>query len=509
MKKRALLSVSDKTGLAEFAGGLIGLGYELVSTGGTQKALKDAGLAVLGAEEVTGFAECLDGRVKTLHPAIHAGLLAVRDNPEHMKHLCELGLDTIDIVVVNLYPFRQTILKPGCTHEEAIENIDIGGPAMLRSAAKNYRSVIIATDPSDYDEILLRLKAGSDDHDFRLMLSYKVYAHTAAYDSLIADYMRSKLGITLPDSLTLSYTKAQGLRYGENPHQTAAYYHDALPNGGLASGTQLHGKELSYNNIADANAALLLLAEFDGPAVVAIKHANPCGVAVGKDIADAYGKAYRCDPVSIFGGIVACNREVDASTASAMTKTFLEIITAPSFSDTALKILTAKPNLRLVKIDIDAMRKPANEIKMVKGGLLVQGEDNILYDDSDIRFVTKKRPTPAQLAELKFAFAVVKHAKSNAIVVAKGTQAVGVGSGQTNRIWAAKQAIERAGVRAKGAVLASDAFFPFDDCVTVAAEGGIAAIVQPGGSAKDADSIAACDKHGIAMIMVGKRHFRH
>jgi len=510
MKKRALISVSDKRGVVDFAKSLADLGYEVISTGGTLQALQDSGIAAVSVTDITGFPECLDGRVKTLHPAIHAGLLALRDNPAHMSCLAELDLNTIDVVAVNLYPFRQTISKEGVTLEDAIENIDIGGPTMLRSAAKNYRGVAVVVNPDDYTEVLERLKNNTADEEFRLNLSYKVFEHTAAYDGVIAAYLRDKVGIKLPDSLSLVYDKAQSLRYGENPQQSAAFYREALPNaGGIAAAKQLAGKELSYNNINDANAALALLGEFDEPAVVAVKHANPCGVATGTDTSDAYGKAYRCDPVSIFGGIVACNREVDAAAANQMVKTFLEIIIAPSFSDTAIKILSAKPNLRLLTLDVGASCALSMDMKKVDGGLLVQDNDEGLFEDADIKFVTKKKPTAEQLKELRFAFAVVKHAKSNAIVVAKGTQAVGIGSGQTNRIWAAKEAIERAGPRAKGAVLASDAFFPFDDCVTECAAGGISAIIQPGGSARDADSIVACDKHGIAMIFVGKRHFRH
>ena len=511
-KRRALVSVSDKTGVVEFCKELEKLDFEIVSTGGTLKALLDAGVKAISITDVTGFRECLDGRVKTLHPAVHAGLLARRDIPEHMEQLREMGYGTIDLVAVNLYPFKATIQKPNVTLEEAIENIDIGGPTMLRSAAKNYGGVIVVCEPSDYAEVLKRLKDGTDgDQKFRLGLSYKVYRHTAAYDSLISSYMQKLLGEEFPEHISFAYDKAQELRYGENPHQGAAFYREQItPLSSLACAEQIQGKELSYNNINDANGAIELLREFDEPTVVASKHTNPCGVATAENIYDAYVRAYECDPVSIFGGIVACNRTVDKRTAEEMVKIFLEIVIAPDFTQDALEVFTKKKNLRILRLPHISDR-PVSEydFKRVHGGLLVQHKDLSLFDPAEVKVVTKRAPTKEETASLEFAYKVVKHTKSNAIVVANGLTACGVGPGQTNRIWATEQAIERAGDKAHGGVLASDAFFPFDDCVKAAAKAGITAIIQPGGSIRDEDSIKACDEAGIAMIFVGQRHFKH
>ncbi len=511
MKKRTLISVSDKTGVVEFAENLQKLGYEIISTGGTAKALNDAGIKTIGISDITGFPECLDGRVKTLHPAVHAGLLARRGDKEHMKQLEKLGIDPIDIVCVNLYPFKATIMKEGVSKEDAVENIDIGGPTMIRAAAKNYQDVAVVVDPRDYNEVIERLKNNTMDLTYRMTLMYKVFRHTAEYDSLISGYLAEQLGIEFPETVTYAYEKAQELRYGENPHQRAAFYREALPvEGSLPMAKQLHGKELSFNNINDAAGAIELVKEFDEPCVVASKHTNPCGVATAKDIYTAYMRAYECDPVSIFGGIVACNREVDAKTAAEMSKIFLEIIIAPSFTEEAMKILTVKPNVRILQLDVTKQpKKKIYDMKKVAGGLLVQDKDNTLYDENDVKIVTKKKPSKAQIEQMKFAYKVVKHTKSNAIVVANDFAAIGVGGGQTNRIWAAGQAIERAGEKVKGAVLASDAFFPFSDCVELCAKAGISAIIQPGGSIRDKDSIDECDKHGIAMIFVGSRHFKH
>ncbi|MCI8436037.1 MAG: bifunctional phosphoribosylaminoimidazolecarboxamide formyltransferase/IMP cyclohydrolase [Clostridia bacterium] len=511
MKKRALISVSKKDGVVEFAKGLAGLGYEIISTGGTAKAIKAAGVKVIGISSITGFPECLDGRVKTLHPAVHAGLLARRDCPEHMEQLDKLNINTIDIVAVNLYPFKETIMKPDVTMEDAIENIDIGGPTMLRSAAKNFRDVTVVVDPADYAEVIARLKAGTLDEQYRFGLMYKVFTHTAVYDAMISDYMRRKLNIEYPPQMALAFEKAQDLRYGENPHQSAAFYREPLPvPNSIAYAKQLHGKELSYNNINDANGALELLKEFDEPAAVAVKHANPCGVGLGKTISEAYKAAYDCDPMSIFGGIVALNREVDAATAEQMSKIFLEIIIAPSFTDEAMKILTVKPNVRILTLDTIGVKEDGGrDMKKVAGGLLVQGKDLTTFDPADVKVVTKRAPTDAEMQQLAFAYKVVKHTKSNAIVAAKDFCSIGVGAGQTNRVWATQQAIEHAGERIKGAVIASDAFFPFNDCVELCAKAGITAIIQPGGSIRDQDSIDKCDEHGIAMIFVGQRHFRH
>ncbi len=512
MKKRALISVSDKSGVVEFAKGLVKLGYEIISTGGTAKALDDAGVKNIGISEITGFPECLDGRVKTLHPAVHAGLLAMRSNPEHMQQLEKLNINTIDIVAVNLYPFKQTIMRDGVELAEAVENIDIGGPTMIRAAAKNYQDVAVIVDPNDYDEVLSRIKDGSLDVEFKFNLMYKVFQHTAVYDTMISTYLREKLNVRFPEQITFAYEKKQGLRYGENPQQNGAFYASALPvKGALAWAEQLQGKELSYNNINDTNGALDLLREFDVPTIVAVKHSNPCGVACGADVYEAYVKAYECDPVSIFGGIVASNVTIDGKTAEEMTKIFLEIVIAPDYTDDALKAFSKKQNLRVLKLADITAKTVASEydMKKVYGGLLIQDKDVTLYNEQDVKVVTKTKPTKAQLEQLKFAYKVVKHTKSNGIAIAKDFQGIGIGGGQTNRIWAAQQAIEHAGARVKGAVLASDAFFPFSDCVEEAAKAGISAIIQPGGSIRDQESIDACDKYGIAMIFVSTRHFKH
>ncbi len=514
MKKRALISVSDKTGVVEFAKELVDLGFEIISTGGTKKAIADAGIDVIGVSEVTGFPECLDGRVKTLHPKIHAGVLAIRDNDEHMKQLEELGVDTIDVVAINLYPFKQTILKEGTTLEEAIENIDIGGPTMIRAAAKNNQDVAVIVDPSDYKTVIDELKAkGEVSRDTKFLLAYKVFEHTAHYDTLIATYLRKQIGLEgFPETFTMTFEKLQDLRYGENPHQGAVYYKEVSNETGvLTAAKQLHGKELSFNNINDTNGALELLKEFDVPAAVAVKHANPCGVGVSDNIYDAYMKAYNADPVSIFGGIVALNREVDAKTAAELSKIFLEIIIAPSFADDALEILKAKKNIRL--LTLEDISKPVSKDSIrtnkVSGGLLVQGSDTELYDEAEFEYITDKKPTEQEMKDLKFAWKVVKHTKSNAIVLAKDDATVGVGPGQTNRITALELAINYGGENAKGSVMASDAFFPFPDCVEAAHKAGITAIIQPGGSIRDQESIDACNKYGIAMVFTKMRHFKH
>jgi phosphoribosylaminoimidazolecarboxamide formyltransferase/IMP cyclohydrolase len=508
------VSVSDKTGIEELAKGLTKAGYEIISTGGTAAALNKAGVKTLNISDVTGFPECLDGRVKTLHPAVHAGLLAMRGNPDHMKTLAGLNINTIDVVVVNLYPFKQTIAKPEVDFAEAVENIDIGGPTMLRSAAKNYSDVLVLVDPADYAEALRRLENGAADTEFRKYLMYKVFAHTAVYDSLISNFLREKLSIRYPDTITFAYEKKQSLRYGENPHQSGAFYGDAAAKSySLASAEQLGGKELSYNNINDASGALDLLREFSAPAAVAVKHSNPCGAAVADNVYDAYLKAYECDPVSIYGGIVALNRTVDKRTADELVKIFLEIVIAPDFTAEATEVLKTKPNMRVLKLAGPPQTPfaPSGEYDMKKlyGGVLLQDRDYALFDPAALKTVTKTAPTPDDIKQLEFAYRVVKHTKSNGIAIAKDFAAVGIGGGQTNRIWAAKQALEHAGDRAKGAYLASDAYFPFSDCVEAAAAAGIKAIIQPGGSIRDGDSIAACDKYGIAMVFVGMRHFKH
>ncbi|MDP4108417.1 MAG: bifunctional phosphoribosylaminoimidazolecarboxamide formyltransferase/IMP cyclohydrolase [Bacillota bacterium] len=513
MKKRALLSVSDKTGLIEFAGALVELGFEIVSTGGTAGTLIKAGIPVTGISDVTGFPECLDGRVKTLHPMVHAGILAIRDNPEHMQQLQDLNVTPIDLVAINLYPFKQTILKPGTELAEAIENIDIGGPTMIRAAAKNWQDVCVVVDPRDYPKVISGLREGGVSKETKFMLAQKVFEHTAHYDALIASYLRKKAGIEFPETITFTYEKAQDLRYGENPHQKAAFYKEIGDFcGTLTEAEQLWGKELSYNNINDAAGAIDTLKEFgDTPCAVAVKHANPCGVGVGKTILDAYREAYEADPVSIYGGIVALNRCCDHLTASEIIKTFLEIVLAPSFTDEALEILKKKKNLRIMRLP-EIMRpneSSMRDFKKVAGGLLVQDLNCSLLPEEEPKTVTDRAPTKREMEEMLFALRVVKHTKSNGIVLAKGNRTVGIGPGQTNRITALELAIKYAGDHAAGSVMASDAFFPFDDCVKAAKEAGITAIIQPGGSVRDQDSIDACNKYGIAMVFTGMRHFKH
>ena len=515
MIKRALLSVSDKTGIVELARRLHGLGVELLSTGGTMKALQDAGIPVTGVSDVTGFPECLDGRVKTLHPAIHAGLLAMRSNPEHMRQIAELGIAPIDLVVINLYPFRQTIARPGVTFEEAIENIDIGGPTMLRAAAKNWQDVAVVVEPADYDAVLGELEqAGEVSRETKLRLCYKVFEHTAQYDCMIQQYLRAQLpgDNRFPDKLTVTFEKVQGMRYGENPHQGAAFYRDLGDVAGtLPAARQLHGKELSYNNINDTNGALELLREFDTTAVVAVKHGNPCGVGVADDVAEAYRLAYEADPVSVFGGIVVTNATVDAATAEQMARIFLEIVVAPAYTDAALEILTRKKNLRVLQLDTTHRAYPAGErvLRKVAGGLLVQDIDDVLLPEGELKVVTDRAPTEKQMQDLLLAWKIVKHTKSNGIAIARDNQSLGIGPGQVNRIWSTQMAIERSGEKVRGAALASDAFFSFDDCVKAAAQAGIACIIQPGGSVRDEDSIRACNEAGIAMVFTGMRHFKH
>ena len=512
MKKRALVSVSDKTGIVEFCKRLIACDYEIISTGGTAKALKEAGLPVIGISELTGFPECLDGRVKTLHPIVHAGLLAMRSNPEHMAQLEKLKINTIDIVAVNLYPFKATISKPGVSFEEAVENIDIGGPTMIRAAAKNYQDVAVLVDPKDYEKVLSELEAGEITLETKKYLQYKVFAHTAVYDSMISNYLAEKLEIRYPETMTCAYEKTQDMRYGENPHQGASYYSEVfLRAGSLSKAKQLWGKELSYNNINDANGALELVKEFDEPCVVACKHANPCGVGTGKTIYEAYVKAYESDPVSVFGGILAINGIVDEATAKEINKIFIEIVIAEGFTKEALDVLTTKKNIRLLELsDIKARREAtAYDMKKVYGGLLVQDYDETLFAEENVKVVTKRAPTAEEMKAMLFNWKVVKHTKSNAIVIGMEDRTTGIGMGQTNRIWAAQQAIEHAGDKAKLSVMASDAFFPFPDCVEECVKAGISAIIQPGGSKNDQLSIDACDKAGIAMIFVGDRHFKH
>ena len=512
--KRALISVSDKTGIVEFATGLLAAGWEIISTGGTQTALKNAGVKTIGIEEVTHFPEMMDGRVKTLHPLIHGGLLSRRDNSEHVKAMKEHDIQPIDLVVVNLYPFKETILKADVQTKDAIENIDIGGPSMLRSAAKNHEFVTVVVDPSDYAAVLAEIKENNQTtFATRQKLAAKVFRHTAAYDALIAGFMTDLVKEKEPEKLTLTYELKQDLRYGENSHQEASFYSDALPvSYSIAKAQQLHGKALSYNNIKDADAAIRIAREFTKPTVVALKHMNPCGIGTAETILKAYDFAYEADPVSIFGGIIVLNREVDLPTAEKMHQLFLEIIIAPSFSAEALALLSGKKNIRLMTLDFrDAKDAASPEKVSVLGGLLVQEQDVVEENSREWKVVTKRQPSEAELEALSFAWKAVKHVKANAIVLANQHQTVGIGAGQMNRVGSVKIAIEQAETAGKmdGAVLASDAYFPMGDSVEFAAQHGIKAIVQPGGSIRDQESIDMADKYGIAMVFTDIRHFRH
>lgn len=510
-QKRALISVSDKNGITDFARELVSLGFELISTGGTKKALQEQGIPVLSVSDVTGFPEILEGRVKTLNPFIHGGLLSKHDNPDHLKQLDEHGIQPIQLVCVNLYPFQQTIAKPDVTEADAIENIDIGGPSMLRASAKNHQYLTVVVDPADYATVIEELKAdGATTLETRRKLAAKVFRHTAAYDALIAEYMTNLAQEETPETLTVTYDLKQTLRYGENPHQKAAFYKKPLGSTfSIANAVQLHGKELSYNNINDADAALQIVKEFSAPAAVAVKHMNPCGVGTGETGFEAFTKAFEADPVSIFGGIIAFNREVDAETAAKLHEIFLEIIIAPSFSEEALTILTAKKNLRLLTIPFNDAKKPEFKMTTIEGGLLVQEQDRYTLEDANVTIATKRQPTDAEWAALKLGWKVVKHVKSNAIVVTAEDMTIGIGAGQMNRVGAAEIALKQAGSKAEGAALASDAFFPMDDTVEAAAKAGITAIIQPGGSIRDADSIKKADEYGIAMVFTGVRHFKH
>lgn len=509
--KRALISVSDKTGLTDFAKGLVEAGYEIISTGGTRRALENAGISTISISDVTGFPEIMDGRVKTLHPAVHGALLCVRDNPEHVKAIRDLGIEDIDLVCVNLYPFKETVQKEGVSHAEIIENIDIGGPSMLRSASKNYRYIPVLCDPADYETVLGEIRAnGETSLETRERLAAKVFRHTARYDSMIADYLTKKSGEQFPESLTITFDKVQDLRYGENPHQKAAFYKGMNPKYSLANAKQLHGKELSYNNIQDGNAAIEVLKEFEGQkAAVGLKHMNPCGVGIGATLNEAWDKAYDADPISIFGGIVALNDTVDAELAEKLSKIFLEIIIAPAFDKEALEILTRKKNIRLLQLDTTLTPNTVLKYTNVNDGLLVQEMDTHQIHVDELTCPTERKPSKEELEQLLFGWNIVKHVKSNAIVLVKDSQTIGVGAGQMNRVGAAKIAIEQAGEKAKGSVMASDAFFPMPDTVEEAVKAGVTAIIQPGGSIKDQLSIDECNKNGIAMVFTGVRHFKH
>ena len=508
---RALISVSDKTGVVEFAQQLRSLGWEIIATGGTMKLLRDSNVEVINISDVTGFPEICDGRVKTLHPKVHGGLLARRDDESHLQALKDNGIEFIDMVCVNLYPFRQTIAKPDVTMEDAIENIDIGGPSMLRSAAKNYKDVTVVCDPADYVTIIEEIKEGGNTTvGTRLKLSAKAYTHTAEYDSMIATYMRKAAGLN--EKLFLEFDLVQGLRYGENPHQQAKFYGSADSGSySLTNAKQLNGKELSYNNIQDANAALCIVREFDEPFCVGLKHMNPCGAAIGTDVVDAWTKAYEADKVSIFGGIVAVNREVTREAAELMKPIFLEIIMAPSFSEGALEVLCTKKNLRLLQVDMTKDERVVNQYVSVNGGLLVQDLDKTTAEVTAEMCVTETKPTAEQVVDLNFGWRIVKHVKSNAIVVVKDGKTLGVGAGQMNRVGSAEIALKQAQAAGftEGLVLASDGFFPFDDTVTLASQYGVTAIVQPGGSVRDEDSIKKANEYGITMLCTGMRHFKH
>ncbi|KRF62122.1 phosphoribosylaminoimidazolecarboxamide formyltransferase [Bacillus sp. Soil768D1] len=510
MKKRALISVSDKTGIVEFAKGLIEAGFEIISTGGTKKTLQDNGVDVIGISDVTGFPEILDGRVKTLHPNVHGAVLAKHGDADHAAQLAEHNIEPIQLVCVNLYPFQATISKPDVTVEDAIENIDIGGPTMLRSSAKNHEYVTVIVDSNDYPTVLAELKDGGVSKTTNRRLAAKVFRHTAAYDAVISEYMTELAEEENPESLTVTYELKQSLRYGENPHQKAAFYKKPLGSVfSIAEAKQLHGKELSFNNINDADAALQIVKEFNEPAAVAVKHMNPCGVGVGTTILEAYEKAYEADSTSIFGGIIALNREVDKATAEKLHEIFLEIIIAPGFTEEAVEVLTSKKNLRLLTIDFNAAKKPERKLTSIEGGLLIQDRDAHSLKDAEVKVATKREPTLEEWKALELGWKIVKHVKSNAIVVCNDQMTLGVGAGQMNRVGAAKIALEQAGERAKGSALASDAFFPMDDTVEAAAKAGVTAIIQPGGSVKDQDSIKKADEYGIAMVFTGIRHFKH
>ena len=516
---RALISVSDKTGLAELGAFLAAAGVEILSTGGSARALAEAGIAVVEVADYTGFPEMMDGRVKTLQPKIHGGILARRDAPEHVAAMDAHGIGPIDLVIVNLYPFEATVAK-GAAFDDCIENIDIGGPALIRAAAKNHDFVAIVTDPSDYAELMTEMSAGATSLDFRRRLAASAYARTAAYDAAIAGWFARQAGEALPPRMVLAGTRQQRLRYGENPHQQAAFYSDGSEAPGVASAEQIQGKELSYNNLNDTDAAFALVAEFDRPSIAIIKHANPCGVAAADNLADAYALALKCDPVSAFGGIVACNRTIDAVAAEAITGIFTEVIIAPDADEAAREIIARKKNLRLLLTG--GMPDVANsgmQVRTLAGGFLVQDADIAPQSGNTLKVVSKRAPLKNEIADMLFAFTVAKHVKSNAIVYVKDRRTVGIGAGQMSRVDSARIAAIKAadaareagetGNRLEGSVVASDAFFPFADGLLAAAEAGATSVIQPGGSIRDDEVIAAADEHNLAMTFTGVRHFRH
>lgn len=511
--KRTLISVSNKKGIVEFAKELNKMGVEIISTGGTARALKEAKIPVIDIDKVTGFPEMLDGRVKTLHPKVHGALLALRGNKKHMEQIKKHKITPIDMVVVNLYPFAETIAKKGVTLEEAIENIDIGGPSMIRSASKNFASVVVVVDPADYKKIIAEMKKekGTLLEKTKFELAQKAFGHTADYDTTIYNYLAGKEA-AFKEELTLKFKKMADLRYGENPHQKAAFYIEkGSPAETVARVKKLHGKELSFNNYLDLNAAWSLVSEFSPPSAVIVKHTNPCGTASAEDISTAYKTAFKCDPVSAFGSIVALNRNVDGKTAREINKIFVEVVIAPSFSREALKILTQKKDIRLLETGSRKMKAAGQlkDYKRVSGGLLVQDLDVKKEEIKDYKVVTKRAPTKKEWEDLLFAWAVVKHVKSNAIVIAKNKKTLGVGAGQMSRVDSTEIALKKAGKGSQGAVLASDAFFPFRDAVDLAGKSGIKAIIEPGGSVRDEDAIAAANQYIMAMVFTGARHFKH
>lgn len=508
---RAIISVSDKSGIADFARGLRELGIEMFSTGGTMRSLKAAGIEVHSISEITGFPEILDGRVKTLHPAVHGGILARRDLPEHLSQLRQKGIGLVDMVVVNLYPFVETVTKAEISLDEALENIDIGGPSMIRSAAKNFPSVLVAVDPRDYDEVLQKLRDGNIDLEFRKRLAHKAFQHVALYDTAIAQYLNEE---TFPEGMTIALRRVCNLRYGENPHQEAAFYVEQnvrqRPEG-LASVEQLAGPEMSFNNLLDLDAALTIVGEFRGPTMAIIKHNNSCGLACHSDLAEAYRRALAGDPVAAFGGVVASNRILNLATAAEINKTHYDLIVAPGYQRKALELLRQKESLRLVKAARyrSLSAKSYLDFRRVRGGFLAQTLDTITKSELKPRAVTKRRPSKAELSDLLFAWKAVKGIKSNAIVIAKDQTLLGMGAGQPSRVVSVQLALKRAGDRAKGGVLASDAFFPFPDGPELAIKHGVTAIIQPGGSVRDKEVIALANKHNVAMLFTGVRHFKH
>lgn len=509
--KRALISVYDKEGIVEFSKELVELGWEIVSTGGTFKKLEEAGVKVIEVDDITEFPEILDGRVKTLNPLIHGGILYRRTDEEHIQTIKDMEIGSIDMVVNNLYPFEETVKKEGITEMEIVENIDIGGPSMIRAAAKNFEFVTVIVDPKDYQKVLSEIKEmGETKIETRKNLARKVFNITAYYDTLISNYFNEQLDIEFPEKMTLAFKEKRDLRYGENPHQEGAFYEETGKTiGTLAGAKQLHGKELSFNNINDSNGALEALKIFTEPTVVAVKHANPCGIASGDNLLEAYIKAYECDPISIFGGIIAANRKIDKSVAEKINEIFIEVVMAPSFSEEALEILTKKKNIRVLEID-EILENEYKELDMKKvlGGFLVQDRNTSLYE-KELEVVTKKKPTEKEMKDLEFAWAAVKAVKSNGVLLVKDRATIGIGLGEVNRVWAVENAVERAGEKAEGSVLASDGFFPFKDSIEELAKAKISAVIQPCGSIRDEEVIEEANKNNMAMVCTGTRHFKH